>query len=99
MAKRIKTIRNTELFSLYYADPWYGEFASSYHDQWWSYNGSNVVAALGIHGQFIYIDPDTHIVIAKHSSDPDAESERVDNETILLMNAIAAYLDGSSGTD
>jgi len=99
VAQRIKTIRNTELFSLYYDDPWYGEFASSYHDQWWSYNGSNVVAALGIHGQFIYIDPDTHVVIAKHSSDPDAESERVDNETILLMNAIAAYLDGSSGTD
>lgn len=92
IAQRIKTSRNAELFGLYYDDPWYGEFGGSYHDQWWSYKGSNVVAALGIHGQFIYINPDAGVVIAKHSSDPDAESERVDNETILVMNAIADYL-------
>jgi CubicO group peptidase (beta-lactamase class C family) len=92
IARRIKTVRNTELFSLYYSDPWYGEFGGSYHDQWWGYKGSNVVAALGIHGQFIYINPDAGVVIAKHSSDPDAENERVDNESILVMNAISDYL-------
>lgn len=92
ITRRIKTVRNAELFGLYYDDPWYGEFGGSYHDQWWGYKGSNVVAALGIHGQFIYINPDAGVVIAKHSSDPDAESERVDNETIPIMNAISDYL-------
>jgi CubicO group peptidase (beta-lactamase class C family) len=92
VAQRIKTIRNAEKFGLYYNDPWYGEFGGSYHDQWWGYKGSKVVAALGIHGQFIYINPDVGVVIAKHGSDPDAENYRVDNESILVMNAISDYL-------
>jgi CubicO group peptidase (beta-lactamase class C family) len=92
IAQRIKTPRNAELFSLFYDDPWYGEFGGSYHDQWWGYKDSNVVAALGIHGQFIYINPDADVVIAKHSSDPEAESERVDVESVLVMNAILEHL-------
>jgi len=93
IARRIKTQRNAELFSRYYTDPWYGEIAHSYHDQWWGYTGVNAVAALGIHGQFIYINSDADVVIAKNSSDPDAESERVDNETALIMHAISKYLE------
>jgi CubicO group peptidase (beta-lactamase class C family) len=93
VAQRIKTPRNAELFSLYYDDPWYGEFGGSYHDEWWGYKDSDVVAALGIHGQFIYINPEADVVIARHSSDPEAESERVDVESILVMNAIVAHLE------
>lgn len=92
IARRIKTKRNADRFTLYYDDPWYGDVADSYHDQWWGYTGVNAVAALGIHGQFIYIHPDAGVVIARHSSDPDAESERVDSETAFVMHAIAAYL-------
>ena len=92
IAQRIKTKRNADRFGLYYDDPWYGQVAESYHDQWWGYTGVNAVAALGIHGQFIYLNPDADVVIAKHSSDPDAESERVDSETALVMHAIADYL-------
>jgi len=91
-ARRIKTPHNQELFSLHYDDPWYGEFGASYHDQWWGYVNSPAIAALGIHGQFIYINPVAGVVISKQSSDPDAESERVDNETILVMDAISNYL-------
>jgi len=94
IARRIRTERNAELFSKLYDDPWYGEVASAYHDQWWSYAGVNAVAALGIHGQFIYIHSDADVVIAKHSSDPDAESERVDRETALIMHAISRHLAG-----
>ena len=92
IARRIKRQRNAELFNRYYNDPWYEEVAASYHDQWWGYAGVNAVAALGIHGQFIYINPAASVVIAKQSSDPDAESDRVDNETPLIMHAISAHL-------
>ena len=92
IAGRIKAKRNADKFGLYYDDPWYGQVADSYHDQWWGYAGVNAVAALGIHGQFIYINSDAEVVIAKHTSDPDAESERVDSETAFLMHAIAKRL-------
>jgi hypothetical protein len=94
IARRIKTKKNFEQFNRYYNDPWYGELADSYHDQWWGYAGVNAVAGLGIHGQFIYINSDADVVIAKHSSDPDAESDRVDNETAYVMHGIAAHLAG-----
>jgi len=89
IAQRIKTKRNADRFNRYYNDPWFELVADSYHDQWWGYAGVDAVAALGIHGQFIYINSDADVVIAKHSSDPDAESERVDSETAFVMHAIA----------
>jgi CubicO group peptidase (beta-lactamase class C family) len=89
IAQRIKTKRNADKFNRYYNDPWFEVVADSYHDLWWGYTGVNAVAALGIHGQFIYINSDADVVIAKHSSDPDAESERVDSETAFIMHAIA----------
>jgi len=51
-----------------------------------------MVAALGVHGQFIYINSDANVVIAKQTSDPDAESFRVDTETALMMHVIADHL-------
>ena len=53
----------------------------------------NAVVALGIHGQFIYVNSDHNVVIVKQTSDPFAEGTRVDNETPLVMHAIAAFLD------
>ncbi len=93
IAQRIRKKRNFDEFTRNYSDPWYGEVGDSYHDQWWGYKGVNAVAALGIHGQFIYINSDADVVIAKHSSDPDAESERVDTQTAFVMHAIADYLE------
>lgn len=92
IARRIKTKRNADKFNRYYNDPWFEEVADSYHDQWWGYTDVAAVAALGIHGQFIYINSDANVVIAKHSSDPDAESERVDSETPFIMHAIADFV-------
>jgi len=92
IAQRIKTTRNAEAFSRYYDDPWYTEVAEAYHDQWWSYAGVNAVVALGIHGQFIYVNSEHNVVIAKQSSDPFAEAERVDVETPVVLHAIADFL-------
>jgi len=99
VANRIKSKRNFEQFTRYYEDDWYGQVADSYHDQWWGYAGVNAVAALGVHGQFIYINSDANVVIAKHTSDPDAESERVDGETAFVMHAISAALAKGSEAD
>ena len=92
IAQRIKTTRNAEAFSRYYDDPWYTEVAEAYHDQWWSYAGVNAVVALGIHGQFIYVNSEHNVVIVKQSSDPFAEAERVDGETPVVLHAIANFL-------
>ena len=96
IARRIKTKRNFEEFNRFYNDPWFELVTDSYHDQWWGYTGVNAVAGLGIHGQFIYINSDADVVIAKHSSDPDAESERVDSETPFVIHAIADFLSEQS---
>ena len=95
IARRIKTKRNFKQLKQFYDEPFYGEIVDSYHDQWWGYTGVDAVAGLGIHGQFIYINSDANVVIAKQSSDPDAESERVDNETAFIMHGIAAHLAGA----
>jgi CubicO group peptidase (beta-lactamase class C family) len=95
IARRIKTKRNAEKLNRYYNDPWFGSVADSYHDQWWGYTGVDAVAALGIHGQFIYINRDANVVIVKQSSDPDAENDRVDSEKPVVMHAIADYLKGN----
>ncbi len=96
VAHSIKTKRNSDKFNRFYNDPWYEDVADSYHDQWWGYAGVDAVAGLGIHGQFIYINSDAEVVIVKHSSDPDAESERIDWETPFVMHALAGYLAGST---
>ena len=92
IAERIKTTRNAEAFSRYYDDPWFTETGEAYHDQWWSYAGVNAVVALGIHGQFIYVNSEHNVVIVKQSSDPFAEAERVDGDTPIVLHAIAEFL-------
>ncbi|WP_439106029.1 serine hydrolase domain-containing protein [Congregibacter sp.] len=92
IAQRIKTPRNQAQFNAYYQDDWYGKVAEDYHDQWWSYAGVDAVVALGIHGQFIYVNSDYDVVIVKQSSDPGAENDRVDSETSQVMHAIAEHL-------
>ena len=92
IAQRLKTTRNVAQFTGYYKDLWYGGVTEAYHDQWWSYRDVAATAALGIHGQFIYVNTDHNVVIVKQTSDPHAEIERVDTETPMVLHAIAASL-------
>ena len=92
IAQRLKTTNNMTQFTRYYQDPWYGKVAEAYHDQWWSYDDVAATAALGIHGQFIYVNTDHNVVIVKQTSDPHAEIERVDSETPVVLHAIARSL-------
>ena len=43
-----------------------------YRNQWWNHNvDQGILYASGINGQFLYIEPDADVVIAKFSTDPE----------------------------
>lgn len=64
-----------------------------YGYQWWTVSNSNAFYALGLEGQFIYIDPDTRTVVVKLSYFP-PENDAVYGETIAAMGAISAWQPG-----
>jgi CubicO group peptidase (beta-lactamase class C family) len=53
-------------------------------------NASGAYCAIGIHGQWIYIDPTAEMVIAKLSSQPQPLNEGIDH---LLLAGFAAIAD------
>ncbi len=61
-----------------------------YGYQWWTVTDSNAFYALGLQGQFIYIDPDTRTVIVKLSYFP-PENEALYGETIAGLQAISGW--------
>lgn len=52
-----------------------------YRYQWWTFSKTHAYCAIGLQGQFIYVDPDTQLVVVKLSyfppldEKPEAESE------------------------
>ena len=93
VAQRIMQAGNPEPFNKYYQDPWFEHIAYAYHDQWWTFNNPHkAVSAIGVHGQYIYIDPVAEVVIVKQSSHPEAESESNEVDGPQLMHGIASYL-------
>jgi CubicO group peptidase (beta-lactamase class C family) len=100
VAERILRPGDPEKFTRYYrtqpGTEWYGTIAHSYHDQWWSFaNAHGAVAAIGVHGQYIYLDPRAEMVVVKQSSSPDAEggaNELNDTDGPLLYQALAEHL-------
>lgn len=93
VAERILQPGDPDPFNRFYHDPWYGTVGYAYHDQWWTFNNDHkAVAALGIHGQQIYIDKTADVVIVRQSSDPDAESDVSETTGPAVYDAIANYL-------
>ena len=73
-----------------------GEFFESfpkgaYRNQWYSI-GDGELCAIGIHGQWIYIDYDAGMVAVKQSSQPVPDDEALDNLTYAMFQAIADEL-------
>lgn len=62
-----------------------------YVSQWWRRAGGQVLA-LGIHGQGIYIDRESELVIARFASHPTASNRGINPVTIPAYDAIAAHL-------
>ena len=58
--------------------------------QWWTVANSNAFQAIGLQGQFIYIDPDTNTVVVKLSYFPPGPTP-ADAETEAFMAAASAW--------
>lgn len=59
--------------------------------QWWTMAGSDAYAAIGLQGQFIYVDPATRTVIVKLSYFPPGDNSALDAETQAFMAAASAW--------
>jgi hypothetical protein len=62
----------------------------NYRNQWYLTGGqAQAICAIGIHGQWLYIDPRRNITIVKLSSQPEPLSESADMESIETFERIA----------
>ena len=59
--------------------------------QWWTMGGSDAYAAIGLQGQYIYVDPATRTVVVKLSYFPPGDNSALDAETTAFMAAAAAW--------
>jgi CubicO group peptidase (beta-lactamase class C family) len=67
----------------------------SYRNQWWvSHNEDGVYMARGIHGQSIYVNPRSEVVIARYASHHAAGNVNNDPVTLPTFAAVARALKG-----
>ena len=65
----------------------------SYRSMWWVlHNNHKAYAARGVHGQTIYIDPRTEMVIVRFASYPEAKNSYIDPTSLPAYQAVASYL-------
>ena len=59
--------------------------------QWWTFGNSEAFAAIGLQGQYVYVDPATRTVIVKLSFFPPGDNTALDEETQAFMAAASAW--------
>jgi CubicO group peptidase (beta-lactamase class C family) len=59
--------------------------------QWWTIGASDAYAAIGLQGQYIYIDPATRTVIVKLSYFPPGDNSLAEAETLAFMAAASGW--------
>jgi hypothetical protein len=59
--------------------------------QWWTIGASDAYAAIGLQGQYIYVDPATRTVVVKLSYFPQDDNTALDDETLSFMAATSAW--------
>ncbi|MFT4259817.1 serine hydrolase domain-containing protein [Microbacterium sp.] len=65
-----------------------------YSNLWWTLGGEHrAFTGLGVHGQYLWVDPDREVVIAKTSAWTTADDEARDRETVAALTAIVEALD------
>ncbi len=66
----------------------------SYRAQWWVRHtpGRESFSAVGVNGQWIYIDVDRDIAIIKQSSQPVSSTNKFDEFNINAYDTIIGYL-------
>ena len=61
-----------------------------YQYQWWTLTDSDAYIAIGLQGQYIYVDPASNTVVVKLSYFPPGEEE-AENETLAFMRAVSKW--------
>jgi CubicO group peptidase (beta-lactamase class C family) len=64
---------------------------SGYGLQWWMMGAGDAYAAIGLQGQYIYVDPATRTVAVKLSYFPPGDNSALDGETRAFMAAASAW--------
>lgn len=59
--------------------------------QWWTIGSSEAYAAIGLQGQYIYVDPATRTVVVKLSYFPPGDDSALDGETRAFLAAASAW--------
>ena len=59
--------------------------------QWWTLPGTQAFAAIGLQGQYIYVDPATQTVVVKLSYFPPGDNSALEAETLAFMAAASAW--------
>jgi CubicO group peptidase (beta-lactamase class C family) len=64
-----------------------------YANQWWTLGGAcfDAFTALGVHGQYLFVDPSAHVVIVKCSAWPTQDDPERDRETVTALRRIADH--------
>ncbi|GGL00202.1 hypothetical protein GCM10012284_38310 [Mangrovihabitans endophyticus] len=64
-----------------------------YANQWWTLGGMafDAFTAVGVHGQYLFVDSSADVVIVKCSAWPTQDDERRDRETITALRRIADH--------
>jgi CubicO group peptidase (beta-lactamase class C family) len=64
-----------------------------YANQWWTLGSSafHAFTAVGVHGQYLFVDPEADVVIVKCSAWPTQDDERRDRETITALRRVADH--------
>jgi CubicO group peptidase (beta-lactamase class C family) len=65
--------------------------AGGYGLQWWTMSPDGAYAAIGLQGQYIYIDPVTRTVIVKLSYFPPGDNSAAEAETSAFLAAASAW--------
>ena len=75
-----------------------GDFAElfpqgGYRNQWYQAGDSaQSILAIGIHGQWLYVNPAAEVVIAKTASQPQPVNDRLDSQTLAVFSEIVKTL-------
>lgn len=65
--------------------------SGGYGLQWWTMADGVAFAAIGLQGQYIYINPVTRTVVVKLSHYPPGDTSALDGETLTFMAAVSAW--------
>lgn len=77
------------------AEPVAAGSALGYRYQWWTVVGSDAYLAIGLQGQFIYVNPPQHTVVVKLSYFPPGDDTALIDECLAFFRAASDWSPGS----